>query len=94
MHDTITSNDIKLVIGDFNAKIGREPIYKDIIGRHSLHLESNDNEARAIDFAISRGMVVMSTQFPRKSIHKRTWTSPDGRSHNQIHHVLIEKMGA
>ncbi|KMQ85831.1 craniofacial development protein 2-like protein [Lasius niger] len=35
-------------------------------------------------------MVVMSTQFHRKNIHKRTWTSPDDRLH-QINHVLIGK---
>lgn len=94
VYDTISSNDIKLVIGDLNAKIGWEPIYKDIIGTHSLHTESNDNWLRAIDFASSRGMAIMSTQFPRKDIHKWTWTTPDDRSHNQIDHVLIEKRGA
>lgn len=37
--------------------------------------------------------MVASTHFPRKNIHKRTWTSPDHRTHNQIDHVLIEKRG-
>lgn len=27
--------------------------------------------------------------FPRKSIHKYTWTSPDGKYRNQIDHVLV-----
>ncbi|KMQ85216.1 craniofacial development protein 2-like protein, partial [Lasius niger] len=94
VYDSVPSNDIKLVIGDFNAKIGREPAYKKIIDSHGLHAESNDNGTRVIYFAGSRGMVVMSTQFPRKNIHKWTWTSPDDRSHNQIDHVLIEKRGA
>jgi len=29
--------------------------------------------------------------FPHCSIHKYAWTSPDGRTHSQIDHVLIDK---
>lgn len=57
-------------------------------------MDSNDNGSRLIDFAASRNMVVSSTQSPRKNIHKRTWTSPDGKYHNQIDHVLIDKRNA
>jgi hypothetical protein len=28
--------------------------------------------------------------FPHRKIHKYTWTSPDGKTHNHIDHVLVE----
>jgi hypothetical protein len=42
-----------------------------------------------IQFAISRTLNVRSTKFPHKDIHKETRYSADGRTANQIDHVLI-----
>ena len=41
------------------------------------------------DTATSKNLVVTSTMFPHRNIHKYTWTSPDGKTHNQTDHVLI-----
>ena len=56
-----------------------------------LHQDSNDNGVRLVNFATSKNLVVKSTMFPHPSIHKYTWTSPDGNTHNQIDHVLIDR---
>ncbi|CAK1591299.1 unnamed protein product [Parnassius mnemosyne] len=82
--------DIKIIIGDMNAKVGRESIYRPTIGSHSLHKTSNDNGTRLIDLATSLGMVVGSTRFPHKNIHKITWVSADNVTRNQIDHILID----
>jgi hypothetical protein len=75
------------MLGDFNAKVGREDIFKLIIGNKSLHGVSNDNGVRVVNFATPGSLIVKSTTFPHRDIHKHTWTSPDGVTHNQIDHV-------
>jgi exonuclease III len=87
-------NYIKMVFRDFNAKLGREEEYQDVTGKHSLHHVTNDNGNRMIDFEISKNMIISSTCFPHKAIHKGTWPTPDGRTTNQIDHVMISKRGA
>jgi hypothetical protein len=81
--------DMKIFLGDFNAKVGREDIFKPTIGNESSHEISNDNGVRVVNFAPSKNLVVKSSMFPHPSIHKYTWTSPDGKTHNQIDHILI-----
>jgi hypothetical protein len=35
---------------------------------------------RVVNFATSKNLVVKSTMFPHRNIHKYTWTSPDGNT--------------
>jgi endonuclease/exonuclease/phosphatase family metal-dependent hydrolase len=81
---------MKILLGDFNAKVGRGDIFKPI-GNESSHKISNDNGVRIENFATSKNLVVKSIMFPHRSIHKYTWTSPDGKTHNQIDHILIDR---
>jgi hypothetical protein len=82
---------MKILLGDFNAKVGRGNIFKPTIGNKSLHEISNDNGIRVLNFATSKDLVVKSTMFPHHKIHKYTWTSPEGNTQNQIDHVLIDR---
>jgi hypothetical protein len=81
---------MKILLGDFNAKVGREDIFKPVIGNESLHEISNDNGVEVVNFA-SKYLRVKSTMFPHCNIHKFTCMSPDGRTHNQIDHILIDR---
>jgi hypothetical protein len=76
--------DMKILLGDFNAKVGREDIFIPTIGNEITHEISNDNGVRVVNFAISKNLVVKSTMFPHHSIHKYTWTSPDGKTTRSI----------
>ena len=68
----IATSDIKIILGDFNVKVGKESIYKPTIGNESLHNETNNN-GKMIQFGKSTGLNVKSTMFPHEDIHKETW---------------------
>jgi len=55
---------MKILLGDFNAKVGRENVFKPTIGNVSLHQHSNDSGVRIVTFATSKNLVVKSTMFP------------------------------
>ena len=61
---------MKILLGDFNAKVGREDILKPTIGKESLHKISNDNGVRLVNFATSKDLIVKSTIFPHRNLHK------------------------
>lgn len=53
-YDAALNNDIKIVMGDINAKIGKEQHYMGIIEKHSLHEDTNENEEFLVNFAASK----------------------------------------
>ena len=71
---------MKIILGDFIAKVGRENIFKPTNGNESLHQVSNDNGDRKVNFVTLKSLVIKSTIFPHRDIHKYTWISPDGDS--------------
>jgi hypothetical protein len=88
--DQFPRYDMKILLGDFNVKVGRENIFKPTIGNENLHEISNDNGVRVVNFATFKNLVFRSSMFPHRKIHKYTWTSSEGKTQNQIDQVLID----
>jgi exonuclease III len=57
--DKLPKYHMKVLLGDFNAKVGKEDIFKPIIGNESFHEINNDNGVRVVNFC---------------HIHECTWT--------------------
>jgi hypothetical protein len=53
-----------IILLDFNAKVGREDIFKPTIGNESLHEISKDNGVRLVNFATSKNIRVKSFDVP------------------------------
>jgi hypothetical protein len=60
-------------------------------GNGSSHEISNDNGVRLVNFATSKNLRVNSTMFPHRNIHEYIWMSTDGKTHNQIDHILVDR---
>jgi len=82
---------MKILLGDCNAKVGRENIFKLTVVNECLHQDSNDSGVRIVNFVTSKNLFVKSTMFSYQNIHKYTRTSPDGKMQNQIDHILINR---
>ncbi|XP_038106501.1 craniofacial development protein 2-like [Culex quinquefasciatus] len=84
-------HDVKIVIRDANAQVGREAFFHPVIGKESLHPRTNDNGLRLVNFAAARGMAICSTFFARMNIRKHTWRHPNGESGPNIDsdHFLV-----
>jgi len=83
---------MKILLGDFIAEVGRDNIFKPTIWNESLLQDSNGNGVRIVNFATSKKKLVFkSMMFLHRDIHKYAWNSPDGKTHNQIDHILIDR---
>ena len=72
--EDVPAHDMLLMIGDFNARTGNINTDREsVIGNHGLERHPlNDNGERMCDFCESNRLVVGSTLFQHKDIHKIT----------------------
>jgi len=71
-----------------NVKLRREDIFKPTIRNDNVYRKSNDKDVRLVNYATSTNLVVNSTMFSYRNIHKYTWTSPDGKTKIHINDIL------
>jgi hypothetical protein len=62
---------MKILLGDFNAKGGREDTSKPLIMNDNLHEISNTNGVRVVNLA--KNVTVRSTMSPHHNIHQYIW---------------------
>ncbi|XP_046686856.1 craniofacial development protein 2-like [Homalodisca vitripennis] len=87
----IKRGDIRIMMGDFNAKIGNDNTDREsVMGKHGMGT-MNDNGERLADLCLNQSLVIGGSVFPHKDCHKVTWLSPDRKTENQIDHICIDK---
>jgi hypothetical protein len=70
--DQFNRYHMKILLGDFSAKVGMEDMFKPIIGNEILHEVSNDNWVRVANFSTSKNLIVRGTTIPHHDIPKHT----------------------
>lgn len=67
------NTEVKIVMGDLNAHIGRERMGTEMaVGAFGIG-ERNAEGERLLDFAVSNRLAVMNTYFSHRDSHKWTW---------------------
>jgi hypothetical protein len=65
-------------LGDSSSEVGRQDIFKPVIGNESLRKIGDRNGLRVVNFATSKSLIVKCTMTPHSNILKFTWTNADG----------------
>lgn len=86
--NNVPKYDLIIIMGDFNAKIGKEDFVSSVAGKYTLHEETNENGKLLCQMAMAQSLVVRSTCFNHKNVHKGTWKVPGTEQLNQIDHIL------
>jgi len=58
------------------------------VDSEGLHEISGDSGIRVVNFTMAKES--KGSMFPHHNIHKYTWTSPDGQTHNQTEYVFTD----
>ena len=82
-------NDVLLIIGDWNAKLGSQET-PGVTGKFGLGVW-NEAGQRLIQFCQENTLVVADTLFQQHKRKLYTGTSPDGKYRNQIDYILCSQ---
>ncbi|XP_062858811.1 craniofacial development protein 2-like, partial [Trichomycterus rosablanca] len=87
--DRTQNQDLLIIMGDFNAKVGHGK-QGTVVGKFGL---SKRNEAgeRLIDFCTKNQLSIMNTFFQHHKRRLYTWTSPNGAYKNQIDYICVRQ---
>ena len=90
--DQTPKKDILVVQGDWNAKVGKDAQsdWGEVCGPY-CNVETNERGLRRLEFATFNDLVLTNTLGSHKPFRRWTWHSPDGKHHNQVDYILVEK---
>jgi hypothetical protein len=89
---TTPKNDILVVQGNWNAKMGLDAYseWAGTTGKFGLG-STNDRGLRLLEFARYNDLVLANTLHDHKPSRRATWHAPNGIVRNQIDYILISK---
>ena len=88
--DKAQKKDIKIILGDFNARVGKDTA-KDWPKQQGPHcnVTTNDRGLRLLEFANYNDLVIANTLGKHKKSRTMTRHHPNGVNHGQIDYILV-----
>lgn len=83
--NTIPKHNVTMVIGDFNAHIGKDD------ARHTFHEKTNNNGRLLLDMVEETNLIITNTTFQKKKGKLWTFISDMSHAKSQIDYILINK---
>jgi hypothetical protein len=66
-------------------------VWQHIVHKHVVLSAGRSTDVRIVNFATSKNLVVKSIRILHRNIRKYTWAFPDGKTHSQTDHKLIDR---
>ena len=88
--DKTPPRDLLVMMGDWNAKVGKTERKNSHIGIHGLG-EQNERGVKLAAFCISNDLTIGNTIFPHHPRRLYTWRSPGERTRNQIDYIMVKR---
>jgi hypothetical protein len=73
----IPLSNVKILLGDFNAQVGKERKFQTTVGKYPAHKRTNKNGERLIKLCKAYNLKLMSTNFRKHPKNQKTWKSPN-----------------
>ncbi|KAG7305186.1 hypothetical protein JYU34_009222 [Plutella xylostella] len=89
--EKVQASDKLLLLGDFNARIGRNTNdWPECIGSHGLG-NMNENGQRLLELCALNSLCVTNTYFKNKLMHKVSWKHPRSGHWHQIDFIITRR---
>ena len=80
-----------MIIGDFNARVGRDSeAWKGVLGRHGVG-NCNDNGRLPLEFCSERQITITNTVFQQRAGVKTTWMHPRSKHWYLLDYILVRR---
>lgn len=92
--DLVPAEDIVIVLGDFNASVGKREeesdVWREVRGLHGIG-RCNVAGKQLLEFCSMNNLTIMNTCFVKPQVHLATWKHPDTKQSHMIDFVVYEK---